>query len=255
MFLVAYTASVSVVMYHMVANMGRHIAGSILTTTNAVKTTITEVIPEIIMETIPEMILDGVNKTLVLRNQAVHLVTYVGAGALVVLNNVKDLVLYIVGGAVQEVVKVAHLIVHIGVQGFYLVRSAYRFIFSGMEAVYTVLATVNTGIQYTTNGVYYIVDTTLQTPQRLYNFTVYTLDLTNQTITNFIDETVYPTVDWFLYGPKINNTKYYMFLITLLVLCSIYNWYRNSKYSSRQKYTKQEILNPEEAAEKKEKAE
>lgn len=242
--LIAYTASVSVVMFYMVADLGKSITRWILGTPSALKNVITEVIPEILVSTL--------NNTLVLRNQAVNIAVYVGAGALQIINNVKDIIVYIIGGSIQEVVKVLHLIVHIGVQALQLIRNIYRFVFSGMEAVYVVVKTVNDGIHFTINGVSIIIYTIVSTPERMYNFTIQTIDSANQSVHSFIDDTVYPTIDWFLYGPKISNTRYYLFLLTCICLCSIYNWYRNSKYSKRNyvpKFTPQQEQEQEEEKE------
>lgn len=134
--------------------------------------------------------------------------------------------------------------IHIGIQTLQLIQNIYKFVFSGMEAVYVIIKTVNDGIWYTVNGVYVITDTIVSAPGKMYNITI-------TAVNTFVEETVYPSIDWFLYGPKISNTRYYLFLITCVFLCSVYNWYINSKYSKRNqvpKFIERQVEEKEKAA-------
>lgn len=175
--------------------------------------------PTILVEKIFESVL---NNTVAIRNNVADVAIFVFGGALDVLNNVKELVLHIVGGAIQEIVRVLHLIVHIVKQGLIAVKNIYNIILASLETFYLALKAINDFIWYIVEGTEVVVTTVVTAPRRFY-------DYANTTITTFVEDTVAPAIDWFLYGPKISNTRYYILLVVLVVGFAAWNYYGSFK--------------------------
>jgi len=162
------------------------------------------------------------NNTLILRNNVADVTIFVAGGALDILNTAKGLALHIVGGAIQEVLRVLHLIVHIVKQGLVAIKNVYSIILVSLETFYLALKSINDFVWYIVEGGSMVIDTIVSTPGHIYGYT-------NKTLTVFVEEYFTPAVNWFLYGPKISTTRYYILLLVLLVGCSLWNYYGTSK--------------------------
>jgi len=171
------------------------------------------------------------NKTLALRNNVADVAVFAFAGAIDIVNSVKGLILHIVGGAIQEVIRVLHLLVHIVKQGVLVIKNVYTIILAGLETFYLALKSINDFGWYIAEGGALVVNTMVTAPGRFYAYA-------NTTITVFIKEQVLPTVDWFLYGPTISNTRYYMLLLLFIVVFSLWNYY--GTYKKKKNSIKQE---------------
>ena len=161
-----------------------------------------------------------VNNTVAIRNNVAEVAIFVIGGALEVLNKAKEMILHVIGGALQEVIRVLHLIVHIVKQGFIAVKNIYNIILASLETFYLALKTMNDFFWYIVEGTEVVVTTVATAPRRMYDFA-------NTTITVFVEETVTPAVNWFLYGPKISYTRYYILVAVLVIGFSAWNWYKN----------------------------
>jgi len=160
-----------------------------------------------------------INNTVAIRNNVAHVAIFVIGGALEVLNTAKEMILHVVGGAIQEVIRVLHLIVHIVKQGFLAVRNVYNIIMASLETFYLALKSINDFFWVIVEGGEMVVSTVVNAPRRFY-------DYANTTITVFVEDTVAPAVDWFMYGPKISYTRYYILLAALIVGFSAWNYYK-----------------------------
>ena len=161
-----------------------------------------------------------VNNTVAIRNNIADVAIVVIGGALEVLNTAKEMILHVVGGAIQEVIRVLHLIVHIVKQGLIAVKNIYNIILASLETFYLALKTMNDFFWYIVEGTEMVVTTVVTAPRRMYDFA-------NTTITVFVEDTVAPAVNWFLYGPKISYTRYYILVAVLVVGFSAWNYYKN----------------------------
>lgn len=169
------------------------------------------------------------NNTLTLRNNVGDVTIFVIGGALDILNTAKGLVLHIVGGAIQEVLRVLHLIVHIVKQGVLAIKNVYSIILISLETFYLALKSINDFVWYIVEGGSMVVNTVVSAPSRMYEYA-------NTTFTAFLEEGVAPVVNWFLYGPKVSNTRYYILLLVLVVGSSLWNYYgiyKKNKHSSK----------------------
>jgi hypothetical protein len=184
--------------------------------------------PKIIVQEVVEQVL---NRTIAIRNTVTEVAVFVFGGALEILNSAKELVLHIVGGAIQEVVRILHLIVHIVKQGFLVIKNVYNIIIASLETFYLALKSINNFFWFVVEGTEVVVTTVVSAPSRIYTYA-------NQTITSFVEEQVLPAVNWFLYGPKISNTRYYILLGVLIVGFSAWNYY--TIYKQRKNSTKKE---------------
>lgn len=185
--------------------------------------------PKIIVE---EGIIQLVNRTIQLRNQATAVMLPILAGALEVLNNAKEIVLQVLNTALQEVLRIVHLIVHIVMQGVMLVKQAYQLIMGAIETFYLFLKTINDGLWFVVNGVSTTVDTVVSLPGRL-------VCLVNTTVTDFMETKVIPGINWFLYGPKVSSSRYYMMLLAMLLVCAIWNYYTVTKAKKARRSSEQ----------------
>jgi hypothetical protein len=171
------------------------------------------------------------NNTLILRNNVADVTIFVFGGALDILNTAKGLAVNIIGGAIQEVLRVLHLILHIVKQGIITIKNVYNIILVSLETFYLALKSINDFVWYIVEGGSMVVDTIISTPGRIYEYT-------HTSITAFVEEYFEPVVNWFLYGPKISTTRYYILLLVLLVGSSLWNYY--GVYKKNKNSTKRE---------------
>jgi phage-related protein len=169
------------------------------------------------------------NNTLTLRNNVGDVTIFLVGGALDIINTAKELLLHIVGGAIQEVLRVLHLIVHIVKQGIITIKNVYSIILVSLETFYLALKSINNFVWYIVEGGSMVVNTVVSAPSRMYEYA-------NTTITVFVEEYFTPAVNWFLYGPKISTTRYYLLLLVLLVGSSLWKYYgiyKKNNYSPK----------------------
>jgi phage-related protein len=184
--------------------------------------------PTVIVQEIVDQVL---NRTIAIRNTVVDVAVFVFGGALEILNSAKELVLHIVGGVLQEVVRILHLIVHIVKQGFLVIRNVYNIIIASLETFYLALKSINDFFWFIVEGSQVVVSTVVSAPGRAY-------DYVNTTLTTFVEDQVVPAVNWFLYGPKISNTRYYILVLVLVGGFAAWNSYQ--KYKQRKNSAKKE---------------